>query len=258
MYRLQYFFSIFTVYRTLSKQIRQTYNDLQNLDKAFGSIAMVTSKTVNDLWASYSQYADIANRLGQTTESAIKTSALFYQQGLDTADVLKLTESTMKLATLAGQDFETSTKQLTAALRAFHMEMEQGEHVTDVYSELAAHAAADVSGIADAMSKVASIASSAGASFENISAFLTQIIETTQEGGVNAGTALKTIIARFTELKENVDDAEESFEDLDYNKIDKALKTVGINLKDDAGQIRNFDDIIIELSGIWDTLSRNQ
>lgn len=257
-YRLKYFFSIFTIYRNISKWVRQTYSDLQNLDKAFGSIAMVTSKTVNDLWGSYSQYADIANRLGQTTESAIKTSALFYQQGLDTTEVLKLTESTMKLATLAGQDFETSTKQLTAALRAFHMEMEQGEHVTDVYSELAAHAAADVSGIADAMSKVASIASSAGASFENISAFLTQIIETTQEGGVNAGTALKTIIARFTELKENVDDTEESFEDLDYNKVDKALKSVGINLKDDVGQIRNFDDIIIELSGIWDTLSRNQ
>ena len=257
-YRLKYFFSVFTIYRNISKWIKQTYSDLQSLDKAFGSIAMVTSKTVNDLWSSYSQYADIANRLGQTTESAIKTSALFYQQGLDTAEVLKLTESTMKLATLAGQDFETSTKQLTAALRAFHMEMEQGEHVTDVYSELAAHAAADVSGIADAMSKVASIASSAGASFENISAFLTQIIETTQEGGVNAGTALKTIIARFTELKENVDDTEESFEDLDYNKVDKALKSVGINLKDDVGQIRNFDDIIIELSGIWDTLSRNQ
>lgn len=256
--RFKYFFSIFTIFRTVSNQIKQTYSDLQNLDKAFGSIAMVTSKSVNDLWSSYSQYATIANELGQTTESAIKTSALFYQQGLETNEVLELTRSTMKLATLAGQDFETSTQQLTAALRAFHMEMSEGENVTDVYSELAAHAAADVSNIADAMSKVASIASSAGASFKNISAFLTQIIETTQESGVNAGTALKTIIARFTELKENVDDAEESFEDLDYNKIDKALKSVGINLKDSSGQIRNFDDIIIELSSIWDSLSRNQ
>lgn len=63
---------------------------------------------------------------------------------LDTAESLKLTESTMKLATLAGSNFETATEQMTAALRGFHMEMDQGSHITDVYSELAAKAAADV------------------------------------------------------------------------------------------------------------------
>ena len=58
-------------------------------------------------------------------------------------------------------------------LRGFHMEMDQGSHVTDVYSELAANAAADVSGIASAMSKTASLAANAGMSFENTAAFLT-------------------------------------------------------------------------------------
>jgi TP901 family phage tail tape measure protein len=70
---------------------------------------------------------------------------------------------------------------MTAALRGFHMEMTQGAHVTDVYSELAANAAADVNGIAYAMSKTTSIASSAGMAFETTAAFLTQMIETTQE-----------------------------------------------------------------------------
>lgn len=83
----------------------------------------------------------------------------------------------MKLATLAGIDFEEATSQMTAALRGFHMEMDEGEHITDVYSELAAKAAAEVEGIAYAMSKTASIASSAGMSFETTSAFLTQMIE---------------------------------------------------------------------------------
>jgi len=85
---------------------------------------MVTNKSVSDLWSSYDQYVAIANKLGQSTESAIKASALFYQQGLETADALKLTEDTMKLATLAGADFETATQQMTAALRGFHMEMD--------------------------------------------------------------------------------------------------------------------------------------
>jgi phage tail tape measure protein, TP901 family, core region len=199
----------------------------------------------------------MANRLGQSTENAIKSSALFYQQGLDTAEALTLTEDTMKLATLSGQGFEEATKQMTAALRGFHMEMEQGSHITDVYSELAANAAADVHGIAYAMSKTASIASSAGMSFENTAAFLTNMIETTQEAPENIGTAMKTIIARFTELKENVSAADSEFDDLDYNKVDKALKSVSINLKDTNGQFRNLDDVFLELSSKWSTLDRN-
>jgi PBP1b-binding outer membrane lipoprotein LpoB len=46
---------------------------------------------------------------------------------------------------------------------------------------------------------------------------------------------MKTIIARFTELKNNVSAADSEFEDLDYNKVDKALKSVGISLKDSMG-----------------------
>lgn len=245
------------VFRTIRRLISETFADVEKLDKAFASIAMVTNKSVSDLWSSYDQYVAIANKLGQSTESAIKASALFYQQGLETADALKLTEDTMKLATLAGADFETATQQMTAALRGFHMEMDQGAHITDVYSELAAHAAADVNGIAYAMSKTASIAANAGMSFETTSALLAQMIETTQEAPENIGTAMKTIIARFTELKKNVSATESEFEDLDYNKVDTALKTVGINIKDATGQFRNLDDVFLELSSKWDTLDRN-
>ena len=198
--RVTYVLSLTNVYYQLRRVLTQTLNDVNNIDKAFASIAMVTEKTVNGLWEHYSEYAQLAQKLGQSTESAIKTSALFYQQGLKDAEVMRLTEDTMKLATLAGLDFEKATSQMTAALRGFHMEMENSSHVTDVYSELAAHAAADVNGIAYAMSKTASIANNAGMSFENTAAFLTQMIETTQEAPENIGTALKTIIARFTEL----------------------------------------------------------
>lgn len=170
------YFSATYIIRSVSRVIRETFNDIEKLDKAFASIAMVTDKTVADLWGSYGEYQDIANKLGQSTESAIKASALYYQQGLDTAEALRLTEDTMKLATLAGADFETATRQMTAALRGFHMEMSEGAHITDVYSELAANAAADVNGIAYAMSKAASIADSAGMSFENTAAFITNMI----------------------------------------------------------------------------------
>jgi TP901 family phage tail tape measure protein len=177
---------------------------------------------------------------------------------LDTVEALKLTEDTMKLATLAGLDFKDATSQMTAALRAFHMEMDQGAHVTDVYAEIAAHAAVDVKGLSEAMSACAAIANSAGMSFENTSAMLATMVEATQEAPKNLGTAMKTILARFTELKNDVaGTAESEFEDLDYNKVDKALKSVGISIKDASGQFRNMDEVLLELSGKWNTLDRN-
>lgn len=69
---------------------------------------------------------------------------------------------------------------------------------------------------------------------------------------------MKTIIARFTELKENVaGTADSEFEDLDYNKVDTALKSVGVSLKDTNGQFRDLDDVFLELSEKWNTLDRN-
>lgn len=175
------FLSISSAIKGVRQVISQTFNDIKELDKSFANIAMVTDYTVGQMWESYNQYAEMANKLGQSTQSVIGASVLFYQQGLDTAESLALTEDTMKLATLAGEDFAEATSQMTAALRGFKMEMDEGARVTDVYSQLASKAAADVQGIAYAMSKTASIAKSAGMKFETTSAFLTQMIETTQE-----------------------------------------------------------------------------
>ena len=187
------FLSIGNAISMMRNAIRDTFNDIKSLDKSFANIAMVTDYSVQDMWNSYDQYAQMANELGQSTQSVIEASGLYYQQGLDTNESLELTQDTMKLATLAGLDFSEATSQMTAALRGFKMEMDEGERVTDVYAELAAKAAADVEGIATAMSKTASIASSAGMEFETTSAFLTQMIETTQEAPTNIGTAMKTI-----------------------------------------------------------------
>lgn len=252
------FFSVTSVISIFRQQIRKTYEDVKNLDKSFASIAMVTSQSVSDMWASYEQYADMAIKLGQRTQSIIDASALFYQQGLDTSQALELTTETMKLATLAGIDYAQATDEMTAAIRGFRMDMDEGARVTDVYSTLAANAAASVNDIAQAMVRTSSIANSAGMSFENTAAFLTQMIETTQESAENIGTSMKTIIARFTELKENVAGTDESeFEDLDLNNVDKALKSVGVALKDTTGQFRDLDDVFMDLSSIWSALDRN-
>jgi TP901 family phage tail tape measure protein len=99
---------------------------------------------------------------------------LYYQQGLKTNEVVALSEQTMKMATIAGINTADATDKMTAALRGFNMELNEtsAQRIADVYSELAAITAADVNEISNAMTKTASIASSAGMEFETTAAFL--------------------------------------------------------------------------------------
>lgn len=171
-------------------------------------------------------------------------------------------EETLKMARIAGLDYADATNLMTSTLRGFNMEINEtsAKRINDVYSELAAITAADTNEIATAMTKVASIADSANMSFENTSAFLSQIIETTREAPTTAGTALKTIIARFSEVKELVSEGaltgvDGEGEAIEINKIDTALKQVGISLKDYISGKTGLDEIFLQLAQKWDNLS---
>lgn len=42
-----------------------------------------------------------------------------------------------------------------------------------------------------------------------------------------------------------------------FSKVDEALQSIGISIKNSSNQMRDFDDVILELSSKWDTLDRN-
>ena len=106
------------------------------------------------------------------------------------------------------------------------------------------------------MSKTASSAESVGSSFENTTAMLAVMVETTRESAQNLGSALKSIISRYGEMKQGLTQDSDG-EIIDYNKTDAALRSIGISLKDAQGQFRDFDDVIFELSAKWDSLDKN-
>ena len=252
-------FGLTNAFIYMNRFIRESVNAIKELDAAFTEIAVVTDMTTTQLWESFDTYNEMAQKLGTTTVDAIQTSALYYQQGLDTVEVLQLTEETMKMARIAGMDYAEATDRMTAALRGFKLEMSEATRVNDVFSALAAESAVDTDELSYALTKTASIAASAGMELETTSAFLSQMIETTREAPENIGTAMKTIIARFQELKSSVGDSVEIDGELvDVNKVDTALKSVGVQLRDSlTGQFRDLDDVFLELASKWDTLDRN-
>ncbi len=263
--RVKYFFSLTNSIQLFKNAIRDAYETVKELDAAMTETAVVTDFSVSDMWDALPQYTKLAESLGATTLGAYETMTLYYQQGLKTNEAMQLGTETMKMARIAGMDYATATNLMTSALRGFNLELNttSAQRVNDVYSELAAITASDTEGIATAMSKTASIANSANMELETTSAFLSQIIETTQEAPETAGTALKTIIARFSEVKKLYSQGQFTGTDgegeaIEVNKVAKALKTAGINMnKFFSGQV-GLDDIFLELAEKWDTLDITQ
>lgn len=165
----------------IKQGIRSAYQDIQGLDKAMTNIAVVTDMSVSDLWGKINDYMAIAKEYGVTTQGVYEVSQLYYQQGLGTQDVMAATTETLKLARIAGMEYAEAADAMTVAIRSFKMEMSDAATVTDVYSKVAAVTASDSEELAIAMSKTASSAESVGSSFENTTAMLAVMIETTRE-----------------------------------------------------------------------------
>lgn len=255
------FFGIQNAIQLFKRAVREAYDSVTELDKAMTETAVVTDFSVGDMWDQLPEYTKMANDLGTTTLGAYETATLFYQQGLKTNEVMEVSTETMKMARIAGMDYVDATNMMTAALRGFNMEISEtsAQRVNDVYSELAKITASDTQEISTAMTKTASIAHNANMEFETTAAFLSQIIETTRESAETAGTAMKTIIARFTELKKNPNElVEVDGEQVDANKIETALRSVGVALRDSNGEFRKLDDVFLDLAKRWDSLTVNQ
>lgn len=251
-------FSIYAAVRLVEKAIYSVINTIKELDATITEIAIVTNMTQEDLWNQMQSYTDLAQQYAASISGVYKVSQLYYQQGLQTKEVMELTEQTLKMARISGLDYAEATDYMTNAVRSFKMEMDDAQRVVDVYSAIAAKSATNVAELANAMSKTASSAQAVGASFENTTAMMAVMIETTRESSQNIGSALKSIISRYGELKENPATLVDSEgEELSLNKVDKALKSVGITLQDTNGQFRAFDDVIMELSEKWDTIDTN-
>lgn len=243
----------------LKKTVRSAYEDVKELDAAMNSIAVVTDFTTQELWKQVDVYAELAQKMGVSLVGVYDVQKLYYQQGRDAADVATLTAETLKFARIAEMDYAEATDAMTVAINAFKLEASDASRVVDVYSQLAARAAVDQNELANAMSKVASMAASVGMSLETTSAFLTQIIESTRESAETSGTALKTVLARFGEVKKLIDTGKtegttDEGEAVDINKIDTALKAIGVRLTDEQGQMRALDQVLIETAQKWDSL----
>lgn len=254
---VQRWFSVYAVVRMVGNAIRKAAQTIQELDSTMTEISIVTKMSQSDLWKQMPKYTKMARDYASSIKGVYEVSQIYYQQGLEMNEVMDLTESTLKMARISGLGYSEAADYMTNAVRSFKMEMSDAQRVVDVYSAVAASSASNVTELATAMSKTASSAQAVGSSFENTTAMLAVMIEATRESPENIGSAMKSIISRYGELKENKTGIDEEGEEYSLNKVDTALQSVGISIHDAKGEFRDFDDVIMELSEHWNEIDKN-
>ena len=254
---VQRWFSVYAAIRMIGNAVRSVISTVKELDATITEIAIVTDKSQGELWDQMPEYTQMARKYAASISGVYKVSQLYYQQGLSQSDVMALSEQTLKMARISGLDYAQATDYMTNAVRSFKLEMQDAQSVVDTYSAVAATSATSVTELATAMSKTASSAEAVGASLQNTTAMMAVMIEATRESPENIGSAMKSIISRYGELKENKTGIDAEGEEYSLNKVDTALQSVGISIHDAKGEFRDFDDVIMELADSWDTIDKN-
>ena len=252
---ISYFVSMNFVFDQIVQKIQEAVTTTREMDKDMTQIGLVLGQTAGQAWENFDTYSQSAERLNTTTSQVTNAMKLFYQQGLNTAEVNKMVEASAIAAALGESTLAEASETLTSVINSYNLTAAQAMDVTDKISEVAIASAADFDEISTAIEKVASSAANAGLDLDHLMGYLGKMIETTREAPTNIGTALKTIVANFAQFKEDPTSTTE--DGIDVNKVDKALKSVGIQLLDSTGQMRDLGDVIDELGMQWEYLDRN-
>ena len=224
----------------------------KDLDDSLTQIMLVTDYSRDSM----NEYARAANEaakaVGQTTVGMTNASLIFAQQGYDLNQSQQLATLSAKLANASQQDTAATSDQITAYMNAYGLQdsMDELVQAMDNWAKIANISAADVEEIALASQRAASMANAVGVSGEALAAQIATIESVTREAPEQIGNGLKTLYARFSDLKLGKDDED----GIGLGKVTSTLQQIGVQVLDAFGNVRDMDDIMEDLMIVWEDL----
>lgn len=241
-----------SVMNTFTQSVQSAFQYVQSLEKSLTNIRIVTGDSTERM----TQFAEQANRsaqaLGRSTLDYSKASLTFYQQGLNDQDVQARTEATLKAQNITGAG-QQMADYLTSVWNGYKVANEEAELYVDKLAAVADSSASDMSQLAIAMSKVASTANTMGVDVDQLNAQIATVVATTRQAPESVGTAFKTIYTRMNDIKTGSDEAE-----ISLGRYSGKMAELGFNVLDATGHLRDTGQVMEEIGGRWQDLTREQ
>ena len=239
---------------TFTGAIQQAWGYVQHLDTSLNDIRIVTGKSAEEMDNFAKKANDAAQSLGAATTDYTEAALIYYQQGLSDEESNARAETTIKAANVTGQSAQQVSEELTAVWNGYKVSAEETELYVDKLAAVAATTAADLEELSTGMSKVASAAANMGVDVDQLNAQLATIVSVTRQAPESVGTALKTIYARIEDLKLGGEDEDGT----QLGQVSSGLESMGVEIKDAQGDLRDLGKVIEEIGGKWDSWTESQ
>lgn len=234
------------------QQLKEVYDNVVKLDSAVVNLSMVTGYNRDRTKELVASYSEMAQELGAVTSEVAAAADDWLRQGYSLEDTNELIKTSTVLSKIGLIDSADATQYLTSAIKGYKVEINDAMSIADKLSAVDMAAAVSVGGLAEGMSKTANSARLAGVEMDTLLGYLAAVGEVTQQDMASIGNAFKTMFARYSNVKLNklVDDDGESLND--YERI---LTRVGIRLRDNLGEFRDFTDVLDDVQAKWSSLT---
>ena len=233
--------------------IQNAYNYVKVLDSSLTDIRIVTGQSRDEMDDFARSANSAAQALGRQTKDYTNAYLTFAQQGLNPEQATARTQATLKASNITGANVGDMANDLTAVWNGFQIQAGNTEKAVSKLAAVADTSASDMSELATAMSKSASIANNMGVTIDQLAAQIATITQITRQAPETTGNALKTIYARINDIKAGTDDAEVSL-----GNYTKKMAELGVNVLDENKNLRDTGDVITEIGNKWNTMSREQ
>ena len=241
-----------SIFNNITSSIQHAYYYAKDLDSSLNDIRIVTGDSADQMQRFARTANDAAKDLGRSTLDYTKAALSFYQQGLSDDEVKARTEVSLKAQNITGAGSQIYD-QLTAVWNGFKVATEDTESVVDKLAAVADNSASNMSQLATAMSKVAATANVMGVNVDQLTAQISTVVAATRLAPESVGTAFKTIYSRLNDIKTGADDAQVSL-----GNYSGKMAELGFNVLDSAGNLRDTGQVIEQIGGRWQTLTRQQ
>src|SRR5690625_456035 len=200
------------------------------------ALARVGAKTGTTGTAEWQELADQARELGKTTTFAALEVAgaqdFLAQAGLNAQEVLAATPGMLNLSRVGALDLASAADIATNVLQGMGMSIDETGRAVDVLAKAAVTSNTSVEQLGTAMAYAAPGAAAAGVSLEETAAAIGALSDAGMQGSM-AGTSIRGILARLVPTGK---------------AAQKQFKKLGIQVTDEAGNMRNFVDILEEMN----------
>lgn len=240
--------------KNFTTSVQQAYNYVKDLDHSLNEIRIVSGLSADQMDKFAIKANASAKALGAATKQYTDASLIYFQQGLGMEEATQRTDVTIKMSNALGESASKVSDYMTAIWNNFDDGSQSLEYFGDVLAKLGASTASSAEEIAEGLDKFAAVSNTVGLSYEYATTALATVVAETRQSADVVGTAFKTLFARIQDLElgKTLDD------DTTLGTYSQALDAVGIDIKQQNGELKDMDDILNEMGAKWKTLGKDQ